>query len=180
MKNRIFFTLAAFVCLIIGSNFSNAGSIKPDSQQDHKTHHVTKAGDINIKAPWTRATPGGSRSAGGFLTIENPGQLPDKLIHLTSPAAAKVEIHTMNVIDGIMRMRKIRDGVSINPGEIIELKPGSLHMMFLGLTKAFVKGENILVTLTFEKAGKITIDLPVQGMGTKAHHHSHMKKLKSK
>lgn len=180
MNNNIFFALTALVFFIVGSSLAIAGSTKPKSQHTHEMHHATKTNQIIIKAPWTRATPGASKSAGGFLILENVGNLADKLVHLTSPAAAKVEIHTMNVTDGVMRMRRIKDGITINPGEIVELKPGSLHIMFMGLTKKFVTGENVLVTLTFKKSGEVTVMLPIMAMGTKAHHHSHMKKKKSK
>ena len=61
-----------------------------------------------------------------------------------------------------MKMRQLVDGLEIPAGETVVLAPGGFHIMFMGLTQAFVEGESVAVTLTFEKAGSVEVLLPVE------------------
>src|SRR5438309_12010747 len=88
-----------------------------------------KAGDLVITQAWTRATPGGARIGGGFLTIENKGSAPDKLIGASADDAGKVEVHEMATTDGIMKMRPVEGGLAIEPGKTVKLAPGGYHLM---------------------------------------------------
>src|SRR5512147_2906199 len=83
-----------------------------------------KAGDLVITQPWSRATPGGAKIAGGFLTIENKGSAPDRLISGAGDFAGKVEIHEMAMNNGVMTMRPLDKGLVIEPGKIVKLAPG--------------------------------------------------------
>ena len=124
-----------------------------------------KLGAIEIGHPWSRATPPTAESGGGFLAITNTGTTPDRLIAVKSPAADKVEIHEMKMDGNIMRMREVEKGIEIPPGATVELKPGGFHVMFMGLRAPFAKDAKVPLTLVFEKAGSIDVELLVQAMG---------------
>jgi periplasmic copper chaperone A len=127
-----------------------------------------KVGDLTIGHAWTRATPPKAKAGGGFVEIVNNGSDADRLIAVSSDVAGKVEIHEMAVTDGVMKMRKLEKGVEIPAGETVTLKPGGLHIMFMGLNQSFEKGSNVPVVLTFEKAGDVSVDLAVAKMGAKS------------
>src|SRR5215475_797352 len=93
------------------------------------------AGDgIAIRQAWSRATPKGAQVAAGYLTIENHGASPDKLISAATTAAAKVDLHEMAMAGGVMTMRPVDGGLVIPPGGSVTLAPGGSHLMFIGLT----------------------------------------------
>ena len=130
-----------------------------------------KLGAIEIGQPWTRATPPTAESGGGYLVLKNTGTTPDRLIAVKSPAADRVEIHEMKMDGNIMRMREVEKGIEIPPGATVELKPGGFHVMFMGLKAPFAKEAKVPLTLVFEKAGSIDVDLMVQAMGALAPMH---------
>ncbi|MES0880030.1 copper chaperone PCu(A)C [Roseibium sp. SCP14] len=130
--------------------------------------HDYKAGDLTLTHPWTRATPPKAKAGGGFVEIVNTGSEGDRLINVSSDVAGKTEIHEMAVTDGVMKMRKLEDGIEIPAGETVTLKPGGLHIMFMGLNQSFEEGATVPVVLTFEKAGDVTIELSVAKMGAKS------------
>jgi periplasmic copper chaperone A len=143
-----------------------------------------KAGDLVITQAWSRATPGGAKIAGGFLTIENKGAAPDRLTAVSGDVAGKVEIHEMAMNNGVMTMRPLDKGLSIEPGKTVKLAPGGLHLMLMDLKRPLKQGDKVPLTLEFEKAGKVALSLDVQGVGAQApaggaasgHDHSGMKK----
>lgn len=124
-----------------------------------------KAGDLVLDQAWARATPGGAKVGGGYLTIQNRGATPDKLIGGSSSAAAEVEVHEMTMKGGVMTMRPVKNGLSIPPGKSITFSPGGYHVMFLELKNPLKKGDKVPVTLTFEKAGKVNVTFEIQGIG---------------
>ena len=127
-----------------------------------------KAGDLVITQPWSRATPGGAKIAGGFLTIENKGAAPDRLIGGSGDFAGKVEIHEMAMNNGVMTMRPLDKGLVIDAGKTVKLAPGGNHLMLQELKGPFKQGDKVPVTLEFEKAGKVAVSLDVQGVGAQA------------
>lgn len=131
-----------------------------------------KAGSISIDAPWTRATPAGSKVAGGFMKLQNKGQEPDRLIGGSSPIAGRIEVHEMAMIDNVMKMRELTSGLEVKPGQSVELKPGSYHVMFMDLKQALKEGEKFKGTLVFEKAGKVEVEYTVRGMGAQSGSHA--------
>jgi copper(I)-binding protein len=124
-----------------------------------------KAGDLVITQAWGRATPGGAKVAGGYLTIENKGSTPDRLIGGTVDVAAKVEVHEMATKNGVMTMRQLDSGLTIEPGKTVKLAPGGYHLMMLDLKSPLKKGDQLPVTLEFEKAGKVTVSFDIEGVG---------------
>jgi copper(I)-binding protein len=138
-----------------------------------------KAGDLVITQPWSRATPGGAKIAGGFLTIENKGAAPDRLVSVAGDVAGRVEIHEMAMNNGVMTMRPLDKGLAIEPGKTVKLAPGGYHLMLMDLKNPLKQGDKVPLTLEFEKAGKVALSLDVQGVGAPApagHDHSGMKK----
>lgn len=127
--------------------------------------HDYKVGSLEIGNPWTRATPPSAQSGGGFLTITNKGTTPDRLVAVRSTASNKAEIHEMKMDGNVMRMRELEKGLEIPPGATVELKPGSYHLMFMGLKAPFAKDAKIPATLVFEKAGSVDVELSVAAMG---------------
>jgi copper(I)-binding protein len=125
-----------------------------------------KAGSLAISDPWSRATPKGSSVAAGYMTIKNSGSTPDRLVSGSSDVAPKFEVHEMKMEDGIAKMRPVKGGLEIKPGETVELKPGSFHVMFVGLKKPLSAGDQFKATLVFEKAGNVNIDYDVRAMGS--------------
>lgn len=131
----------------------------------------TELGALRIVNPWTRAA-GQGMQGGGFLTIRNTGATPDTLLSATSPAAGRLELHT-HIRDGdVMRMRPVID-IPIPANGEVSLQPGGLHLMLIGLTRPMNDGQSIPVTLRFEQAGEVTIQLAVQAAGARQPAHRH-------
>ena len=127
-----------------------------------------KAGDLVISQAWSRATPKGAKTAGGYLTIENKGSTPDRLVRESGDIAGKVEVHEMAMNNGVMTMRPLDKGLVIEPGKTVKLAPGGYHLMMFDLKGPLKQGDKVPVTLEFEKAGKVTLSLDVQGVGAPA------------
>lgn len=128
----------------------------------------TTSGDLVITKAWSRATPGGAKVAGGYLTIENRGHAPERLQTASAAHALRTEIHEMAVNNGVMTMRPLIDGLVIAPGQIVELAPGGGHLMFIGLDAPLRVGDQVPVTLSFEHAGEVKVTLDVQAIGAQA------------
>jgi copper(I)-binding protein len=122
-------------------------------------------GDIAISKAWTRVTPPGAKVGGGFMLLTNKGKAADRLVAMSSDIAEKGEVHETTMTDGVMKMREVAKGLEIPAGGSVELKPGSYHIMFMGLKKPIAAGETVKAKLKFEKAGEVTVDLPAQAMG---------------
>ena len=124
-----------------------------------------KVGALEIDHPWSRAVPKGATVAAGYLTIKNTGTEPDRLVSGSTPVAGKFEIHEMTMDKGVMRMRPVPAGIVIKPGETVELKPQSMHIMMMGLKQPIEKGKSFKGSLVFEKAGAVDVDFAVEGVG---------------
>jgi len=125
--------------------------------------HDYKLGAIAIGHPWARATVPGQSVGGGYLKLDNGGTA-DRLISASSPAAARVELHTHLVgADGVARMRPVA-AIDLAPGASVELKPGGLHLMLIDLKQPLAVGAQVPVTLKFEHAGETTVELMVQAV----------------
>jgi periplasmic copper chaperone A len=127
-----------------------------------------KAGGLLITQAWSRATPNGAKVGGGYLTIENKGSSADRLIGGSGDIADKVEVHEMAMNNGVMTMRPLDKGLTIEPGKTVKLAPGGFHLMLFDLKGPLKQGDKVPVTLEFEKAGKVKLSLEVQGVGAQA------------
>jgi periplasmic copper chaperone A len=126
-----------------------------------------KAGSIEVMNPWSRATPKGAKNAVGYMTITNNGTTPDRLIGGSTDVSEIFQLHSMVVENGIAKMHELPN-IEIKPGQTIEFKPGSSHMMFVNLKHSLSKGDRVNGTLVFEHTGKIQIEYNVQGVGAQS------------
>ena len=138
--------------------------------EGHAAHAAAAAtsGNISIEAPWLRATPSGAKVAGGYMKITNNGKEPDRLVGGTIEGTGRFEVHEMSMVDNVMRMRELANGLTIKPGETVELKPGGYHIMGLDLKNGFKAGQTVKGTLVFEKAGSIPVEYSVAPIGAGA------------
>ncbi len=137
---------AALLATALLSNLAAAGDITQ--------------GDLTIHKPWARASIGQAQAGAAYLTVMNTGSLPDRLVAAEGDVANRVELHTHMMQDGVMKMRQVK-AIEVAPGEPAVLKPGGLHVMLMGLKAPLVKGESFPLTLVFEKAGRVEIEVPI-------------------
>lgn len=129
--------------------------------------HDYKLGALKIGHPWSRATPAGAKVGGGYLSIENTGAEPDRLVSVSASFSGRVEVHEMAVTNGVMTMRPLEAGIVVPPGGKVELKPGGFHIMFMDLKQPLKQNERLKGTLVFEKAGTVEVDFKVEAVGAK-------------
>lgn len=125
-------------------------------------------GNLSIDNAWTRATPPRAPNGGAFMTINNDGGEPDRLVAASTPQAIRTELHTHRMEDGVMRMRPVEGGIEVPAGGSVTLAPGGLQVMLLGLKAPLAEGATVPLTLTFEKAGTVTIEVAVTKAGASA------------
>jgi copper(I)-binding protein len=115
---------------------------------------------VRVTDPFARAAAAG-RTGAVYLTIQGG---PDRLIGASTDVAAHTAVHETIMENGVMSMRPVA-GVMISPGAATRLAPGGLHIMLVDLTRALKDGESFVLTLTFERAGKMTVTVPVARAG---------------
>jgi copper(I)-binding protein len=133
---------------------------------------MTQVGEVVIHEPWARASLGSAPNSAVYMTLETTGAQPDRLVASSTPVAAKAELHSHSMADGIARMRPV-EAVEVAPGAPTVLAPGGLHIMLVGLKQALAPGDSIPLTLVFEHAGEITLEAPVRAMAGTGGHGSH-------
>ncbi len=118
--------------------------------------------DITVEDPYARASTPTAKSGAAFMQIVNAAATPDRLIAARSDIAERVEIHThLEDANGVMRMVEVEDGIEIPASGKAMLMRGGDHVMFMGLTEPLEQDKIVDVTLVFEQAGEITIEIPV-------------------
>ena len=125
-----------------------------------------KLGPINIAHPYARATTSGQPMGGGFLRLENSGA-DDTLLSASAEVAKAVELHLMSMEGDVMRMRQV-ERIALPAGQTVELKPGGLHIMLMGLKAPLKAGDSFPLKLKFEKAGEVTVSMTVQAAASGA------------
>jgi copper(I)-binding protein len=113
-----------------------------------------------VQDAWARPTVQGQAAGGGFLRIVGGAQ-GDKLLSAKAEIAGRVELHSMTMDGDVMRMRQV-DGIEVPAGKTVELKPGGLHVMFMDLKTPLKTGSSFPLTLRFEKAGEVKVEVKVQ------------------
>jgi hypothetical protein len=124
-------------------------------------------GDIVVTSAWARATPPGASIGGAYVTVQNRGSESDRLIAIASPAAGDAMVHETVEENGVASMRPLLE-ITIAPGSSLDMKPGGIHVMLMDLKAPLKAGEQIAVTLTFEKAGSVTAEAAVAPIGAEA------------
>jgi periplasmic copper chaperone A len=132
---------------------------------------------IVVEDPYARATPAGALSGAVYMTLDNKTDAADRLIGASSNVATQVQIHEMSMANGVMQMRQLANGLPIAAGESVVLKPGGYHVMLIGLRQRLTAGESFPLTLTFEKAGNISVAVPIKAMGSIQNGHDDMGKM---
>ena len=118
--------------------------------------------DVTVTDPWARATILASRPGAAYLTIESSAD--DRLLDLSSPVASDVMIHaTETDAEGVNRMAHV-EALDLPAGKPVTMAPGGMHLMLMGLNTRLEEGMSFPLTLTFEKVGEITVEVPVLGV----------------
>ena len=139
------------------------------AQQDH-SHHQMISKPVATQV-WSRAMPPTAPNGAVYLTLQNPGQ-PDRLTGVRTPRAGKAELHT-HVHEGeMMRMKQI-ESIELPANGKVELKPGGGHVMLFELSEPLVAGERFPMTLEFERAGEVTIEVTIRDEAPEASAHAH-------
>jgi len=120
---------------------------------------------VQVEKPWARATPAGATTGAVYMTLDNKSNAADRLVGASTDVAATVQVHEMSMENGTMKMREVAGGLAIPAGGSVVLKPGGYHVMLIGLKKPLKAGDSFPLTLQFQKAGKVSITVPVQAMG---------------
>ena len=116
--------------------------------------------DVVVTDAYARSS--NAKAGAAFMVIENTGDAADHLLEVRSEAAARVELHTHRMsADGVMSMVHVEDGFALAPGKTLVLERGGDHVMFMGLTAPWADGDSVAVTLVFEQAGAVEIEVPV-------------------
>lgn len=139
--------------------------------------HDYEIADLHIDHPWSRALPPVAKTGAAYLTIENRGEKADRLLEVTTPVAGHAELHEHVHQDGLMKMQQIQ-AMTLPAGETVSFKPGSYHIMLFDLKQPLVAGEKFPMTLHFEQAGELDVEIAVQqdapaGHGGDADDHQH-------
>lgn len=123
--------------------------------------HEYTAGELHITHPWSRALPPNAATGAAYFVVHNQGKTEDRLLGAQTPRATKTEIHTMLQLGEVMKMQKL-DSVGIPAGGEATFAPGGTHLMLFGLQKPLVAGERFPLTLQFEKAGKVDVEVVIE------------------
>ena len=147
---------------------------------DHHHHNhgaaAASTSDITVTQAWTRPVAAAGGMGVGYGTITNAAKQNDALIGASSDAASRVELHETTINDaGVASMKKV-DRLEVASGKSIELKPGGLHLMLIGMKQPLQDGQTVSVTLKFEHAGEVAVELKAQKAAPdgKADQHDHL------
>jgi copper(I)-binding protein len=143
--------------LMLGIVFALTAAIQANAQ-------TPLSGSIVIERPWARATPGGAKTGAAYLTVINNGASADQLLDATTPVSDKVQFHRTTEENGVSRMREVR-AVDVAPHARTAFDPGGMHIMLVGLKQPLKEGQTFPLALTFAKAGKVDVTVPVAKIG---------------
>jgi copper(I)-binding protein len=155
MNRRLLLQLAAALSLTFASILAIAVAVRAD------------AGGIEVREAFARATIGKATSGVVYVTLVNRASRPDRLLAASTPVAARTDLH-MTVRDGdVVRMRRL-ETVEIPAGETVAFEPGGAHVMLSGLHAPLREGDRFDLTLEFEAAGTITVEVTVRSVAAGA------------
>jgi copper(I)-binding protein len=178
------FSLAAAAVLLCTTSFAHdhpAGAAQDDMPEMEMNDPAAAggpavtAGDLELSGAFTRATLPNAPVGGGYLTITNKGTSDDRLVSVSTPVAGTSQIHQMKMDGDVMKMNALPDGLVIPAGGTVRLEPGGYHLMFMDLQEPLVEGQSLSVTLTFEKAGTVELQLPIGSPAAKGPATDHSK-----
>ncbi|MBC7799385.1 MAG: copper chaperone PCu(A)C [Gemmatimonadaceae bacterium] len=126
---------------------------------------------VRAENAFARATAPRQTVGAAYMTLTSPAG--DRLLSATSPAAARVELHTMTMDGAVMRMRELPDGLPLPAGQPVSLAPGGLHIMLVDLKAPLVAGQMVDVVLRFQNAPAMELRVPVAPVGAQGAGHAH-------
>lgn len=139
------------------------------------------AQNVTITDAWARATVPGQKATGAFMKLT--AKESAKLVGVSSPAAGVAEIHEMKMDKDVMKMAALPNGLDLPAGKVVELKPGSYHVMLMDLKAPLTKDSTVPVTLVFQDAKGVKTNLelklpvsaqtPMMGQGMEHQHGNH-------
>ncbi|WP_439361616.1 copper chaperone PCu(A)C [Bradyrhizobium sp. DASA03007] len=125
---------------------------------------TSSASSVVVERPWARATPGGAKTGAAYLILINNGEAGDQLLGATTPVADKVQFHSTTEENGMSRMREM-PVVDLVPHAKTTFDPGGMHIMLVDLKQPLKEGQTFSLSLTFAKAGKVDVTVPVAKVG---------------
>lgn len=143
--------VAAMLLLACGSHLSLAQTVS--------------VGEVDIENPWARASVPNANAGAAYMTLVVRGATPDRLTGLSTPIAERAEVHTHRMQDGMMEMVHLPE-LEVIPDTPARFEPGGLHVMLIGLKQPLMEGEHFSLTLQFGHSGTISVEVPVQSIGT--------------
>ena len=127
---------------------------------------------LAVQHAWARATPPNATVAAAYLTLDNRGRKPDRLLSVSSPRAARVEVHATVHEGDLAKMRRI-DPLHVAAGERLTFEPGGTHVMLMGLAAPLAAGQRVPLLLSFEIAGEVQVEAVVLAAGDAESAHKH-------
>jgi periplasmic copper chaperone A len=124
-----------------------------------------KVGQVELRTPWARLSSTRADHVGCYLTITNVGRSADRLLAAACPMAARVEIHAIKVVGSDIAMRRLENGLAVPADTTLTLKPRGYHLLLRDLKSPLAKGARVPLTLSFEQAGSIALEFPVEDEG---------------
>lgn len=124
---------------------------------------LAQGSSVAVEKAWSRATAEGASTGAVYFILKNGGPA-DRLVAASAPVAERVELHFMSMEGGVMRMREL-PAIEVPAQGTVELKPGGLHLMLVGLKQPLREGDRYLLTLKFEKAGTVQVPVTVAPLG---------------
>lgn len=134
------------------------------------------AQSLHVENPWSRAMPPSAPTAAAYFELHNGGDRPDRLLGARTSIAGKAAIHEHAHVDGLMKMREVAGGVPLAADARVSFQPGGYHVMLFELPRQMNEGEHFSLTLVFERAGEVMVEVPVRRGAPSAqdgHHHHH-------
>lgn len=132
--------------------------------------HEYEVGQLHIDHPWSREMPPVAPTAAAYFVVHNKGSEADRLLSVSTPVAGKAELHEHVHADGVMKMQQVQD-VVIPAGGEVRFEPMGYHVMLFNLKQQAKDGERFPMTLNFEKAGKVDVEVAVQKEAPADHEH---------
>lgn len=127
---------------------------------DKPAEPAAAPGTVAVANAWCRPTPNGAKAGGCYVTLTAGSD--DRLLSVSTALAESAQIHEMKMENGVMSMGELKDGLPLPAGQKVELKPGSTHVMLMGLRDPLVDGGVASFTLTFEKAPAIGVHAEIK------------------
>jgi len=172
MRSTLF--KSSLLAAIIGfSPLTQAAESTVHAAEATKGQYAATIASIGIEQPWSRALPPTAHTGATFVSIYNQGNA-DRLLGAYSPVAEKTELHNHIHQDGLMKMVEV-ESIDVPANGRLDLKPGSFHVMLIGLKQPLNEGEHFPIRLDFEQAGSVDLEVIVKNMnaGTAAEHMDH-------